>query len=399
MKIAVVVERFPSLSETFVLGQVAWLVDAGHDVRIFAARRSTETLVHPDVQRLQLLKRTRYARSFVGGHHRRQLQLGTFLLGQVALGRVPAGALIRGYERSGMRSLPVWTYPRGDSSFDAILAHFGPNGVHASEMRRAGVLRGPLVTVFHGYDMNPGRPAVQRGYDRLFQEGDRFLPVCEYFRQRLVSWGAPAERTKVHHMGVDIDRFAFTPRSIEGGVLRLISIARLVPKKGLEWSIRAAAELGPSVSYTIVGDGPERAKLQSLITELGASRVVQLAGWKDQDQVADLLRQAHVLVAPSVTTSDGEEEGIPVALMEAMASGMPVIATRHSGIPELVRDEATGFLVDEKRVDQLVHQIRRLLEQPARLDSMGRAGRDIVVRDFNNHTLHPRLVELLYAAA
>jgi len=153
------------------------------------------------------------------------------------------------------------------------------------------------------------------------------------------------------------------------------------------------------VSYTIVGDGPERAKLQSLISGLGASRVVQLAGWKDQKDVADLLRQAHVLLAPSVTTSDGEEEGIPVALMEAMASGMPVISTRHSGIPELVRDEVSGFLVDEKRVDHLVHRIRRLLEQPARLDAMGRAGRDIVVRDFNNHTLHPRLVELLHAAA
>lgn len=398
MRIAVVVERFPSLSETFVLSQIAWLLDAGHDVRIFASRRSSEILVHPDVQRLQLLQRTRYARAFPGGHHRRQFQLGTFLLGQVALGRVPAGALIRGYERSGTRALPVWTYPRGDSSFDAILAHFGPNGVHALEMRRAGVLRGPLLTVFHGYDMNSANPSVQRGYGRLFQEGDRFLPVSEYFRQRLLSWGAPSDRTEVHHMGVDPERFGYQPRSIEGGVLRLISIARLVPKKGLEWSIRAAAQLGAQVSYTIVGDGPDRAKLQSLINDIGVPRV-ELVGWKNQDEVAALLREAHALVAPSVTTGDGEEEGIPVALMEAMASGLPVISTRHSGIPELVKDEVSGFLVEEKQVDQLADRMRRLLADPARLEAMGRGGRAIVVREFNNQILHPRLVELLHAAA
>ena len=398
MKIAVVVERFPSLSETFVLSQIAWLLDAGHDVRIFASRRSSDSLVHSDVQRLQLIQRTRYARSFSGGYHRRQLQLGTFLLGQVALGRVPAGALIRGYERSGTRSLPVWTYPRGDASFDAILAHFGPNGVHALEMRRAGVVRGPLLTVFHGYDMNPLHSRAPRGYGRLFQEGDRFLPVSHYFRRRLLSWGAPADRTTVHHMGVDAERFRYTPRALEGGVLRLISIARLVPKKGLEWSIRAAARLGPQVSYTIVGDGPERSRLQSLIRDLGTPQV-QLVGWKSQDDVAELLRAAHVLVAPSVTTDDGEEEGIPVALMEAMASGLPVISTRHSGIPELVQDEVSGFLVEEKQVDPLAERMRRLLAQPARLEAMGRAGRDIVLRDFNNHTLHPRLLELLHAAA
>jgi colanic acid/amylovoran biosynthesis glycosyltransferase len=398
MKIAVVVERFPSLSETFVLSQIVWLLESGHDVRIFAARRSTDALVHPDVERLQLAQRTRYARAFRGGHHRRQLQLGTFLLHQVAVGRVPAGALLRGYERSGMRALPVWTYPRGDSAFDAILAHFGPNGVHASEMRRAGVLRGPLVTVFHGYDMNPNLAAVRRGYSKLFQDGDLFLPVSQYFRSRLLGWGTPADRTVVHHMGVDPSRFDFTERNIRDGTLHLISVARLVPKKGLEFAIRAVARLGSRARYTIVGDGPERTRLQALITELGAGNI-ELAGWKTQDAVAGLLRQAHALVAPSITTDDGEEEGIPVALMEAMASGLPVISTRHSGIPELVQHGVSGYLVEEKQVEQLSACMLQLLAQPERLGTMGRAGRDMIERQFNNNTLHPRLVELLHAAA
>jgi colanic acid/amylovoran biosynthesis glycosyltransferase len=398
MKIAVVVERFPSLSETFVLGQVAWLLDAGHDVRVFAVRRSSETIIHEDVARLELGARTRYARAFSGGHHRRQLQLGTFLLGQVALGRVPAAAVLRGVERSGLRSLPVWTYPRGDGAFDAIVAHFGPMGVHASEMRRAGILAGPLVTVFHGYDMNPRRDSIRRGYDRLFKGGELFLPVSRYFRDRLIAWGAPADRTLVHHMGVDPARFPFRPRS-GGARMHLISVARLVPKKGLEFSVRAVARLHGRVHYTIVGEGPERSRLSSLIEELGAGERIHLVGGKTQAEVAALLGEADVLLAPSVTAADGEEEGIPVALMEAMASGLPVISTRHSGIPELVRDGDSGFLVEERQVDQLSARLETLARSPERLADMGRAGRATVERDFNTNSLHPRLVELLHAAA
>lgn len=398
MKIAFVVERFPSLSETFVQSQIAWMLEAGHDVRIFAARRSADAMVHPDVERLRLVERTRYARSFRGGHHRRQLQLGTWLLRQVAMGRVPATEVLRGYERSGMRALPVWTYPRGDAEFDAIVAHFGPNGVHASEMRRAGVLRGPLVTVFHGYDMNPQVAQVRRGYERLFQEGDLFLPVSQYFQSRLIEWGAPPERTLVHHMGVDPDRFQLSNRSMDDGVLRLLSVARLVPKKGLEYGIRAAALLGSRVRYTIVGDGPERGRLQSLIDELG-SETIQLAGWKTQDEVAALLHESQALLAPSITTDSGEEEGIPVALMEAMATGMPVISTRHSGIPELVDDGISGDLVEERTVDQLATSMQRFLDRPGRVAEMGRAGRKTIESRFNNNVLHPRLLEILHAAA
>jgi colanic acid/amylovoran biosynthesis glycosyltransferase len=398
MRIAFVVERFPSISETFVTSQIGWLLRSGHDVRIFAARRSADAVVHDEVEQLQLVQRTRYARSFRGGHHRRQLQLGTYLLRQVAMGKVPAGALLRGYERSGSRALPVWTYPRGDSEFDAIVAHFGPNGVHASEMRQAGVIRGPLVTVFHGYDMNPGMASMRRGYGRLFQEGELFLPVSRYFRDRLLSWGAPADRTVVHHMGVDPDRFEFAPRPLVDGALRLISVARLVPKKGLEFGIRAAARLGTRVRYTIVGDGPERHRLESLIAELG-SGTIELAGWKTQEEIAGLLRASHALVAPSITTDTGEEEGIPVALMEAMATGLPVVSTRHSGIPELVEDRVSGYLVTEKTVEPLAACFEDLIKNPGRAGEMGRAGRRRVEHDFNNHRQHSRLVELLHAAA
>jgi colanic acid/amylovoran biosynthesis glycosyltransferase len=394
VKIAFVVDRFPSLSETFVLHQITWLLQAGHDVRIFAAKASADPVAHPDVVRFGLIERTRYARSFNGGHHTRQLQLGSYLLSQVALGRIPAGQVLRGLERSGGRSLPVWTYPRGDGEFDAVVAHFGPNGVHALEMRKAGVLHGPLVTVFHGYDMNPARPAVRRGYDRLFAEGDLFLPISEYFRRRLLGWGAPEGRTLVHHMGVDPSQFELIQRPVNGR-LRVLSIARLVAKKGIEFGIRAAALLGDHIEYTIIGDGPERHRLEALIRSLAVAERVTLAGWKTQDEVTAALRSAHLLLAPSVTTDDGEEEGIPVALMEGMAAGLPVVSTRHSGIPELVQDGVSGYLVAERSAAQLADRLTRVLTGNDTAASMGRAGRLIIERSFNSGLLHPRLLSLL----
>ncbi len=399
MKFAFVVERFPSLSETFVLGQMAWLMDRGHEVRVFATRRGTDTKVHPDVDRLRLVERTRYARPFSGGHHRRQVRLGAFLVGEVVRARLSPVALAGAVRRSGARALPVWTYPPGETRFDAIIAHFGPNGVHAAEMRRAGILEGPLATFFHGYDMNPRRPAVRRGYQGLFDAGDWFLPVSEYFRERLLRWGAPAARTKVHHMGVDPDEFRVVPRQLDDGPMRLLSVARLVEKKGLEYGIRAAAELGRAVHYTIVGDGPERPRLEGLIDALGARDRIELAGWQTQDAVAALLARAHLLLAPSVTSADGEEEGIPVALMEAMATGLPVVSTRHSGIPELIEDGVSGLLVAERDAPALTAALRRLREDPRLMERLCRGGRSTVERSFNSHILHPRLLELLHAAA
>src|SRR6185437_9215841 len=169
-------------------------------------------------------------------------------------------------------------------------------------------------------------------------------------------------------------------------------------KKGLTYAIRAVAALrrdGVDIALDIVGDGPLRPSLESLIAELGMGNAVRIIGARSRDEVARAMGAAHLFAAPSVTARDGDMEGIPVALMEAMASGVPVVATAHSGIPELVEDGVSGLLVPERDTDALAAAFRWLVDHPERWLSMALAAHDAVERDFNSARLNDELVTLL----
>jgi len=169
----------------------------------------------------------------------------------------------------------------------------------------------------------------------------------------------------------------------------------LVEKKGIEIALRAVAQAatrGLDVEYRIVGDGPLRAPLEKLTDELGIRQRVVFDGWRGHDEVADRLRRAHVMLAPSVTSEDGDQEGIPVVLMEAMAAGLLVLSTLHSGIPELVPHP---YLVVERDVDALAARLEWLVRHPARWPAIGDELRAKVLADFNLDRLNDQLVELL----
>jgi colanic acid/amylovoran biosynthesis glycosyltransferase len=180
--------------------------------------------------------------------------------------------------------------------------------------------------------------------------------------------------------------------------VNLISIARLVEKKGLEYAIRAVGNLagrGLNVQYKIVGDGPLRRQLEDMVQHEKLGDVVHILGWRSHGEVIHLLDEAHVLLAPSVTSSDGDQEGIPVALMEAMAQGLPVVSSLHSGIPELVEDGVSGFLVQERDIDGLAKKLGDLVEHPHLWQELGRRGREFVEKNHNVGVLNSRLVEIL----
>jgi colanic acid/amylovoran biosynthesis glycosyltransferase len=178
--------------------------------------------------------------------------------------------------------------------------------------------------------------------------------------------------------------------------VEVITVARLVEKKGIEYAIRAAALVlrDRSFRYTIVGDGPERQRLEGLIDHLGVSGSVRIIGWRGHDEVHRLLSTADAFMLPSVTAADGDEEGLPVALMEAMAAGLPVLSTLHSGIPELVRDGIEGFLVRERDVEALASRCSVLVDDPRLRAELGSAARLRIEERHDNHMLHDRLVEL-----
>jgi len=196
-------------------------------------------------------------------------------------------------------------------------------------------------------------------------------------------------------MGIDCNDIICKSKRSGNGSVAIVSVSRLVEKKGLEYGIRALhrciSSTNINVKYVIVGDGPLEVELKSLVRDLGLTKVVTFVGSKTRSQVMDILETSDILLAPSVTSPDGDQEGIPVAIMEAMAHGLPVISTWHSGIPELVRHGQSGILVPERDVESLSAALFSLIEDEVRCMSMGRIGRKTVETQFNISDLNDEL--------
>jgi colanic acid/amylovoran biosynthesis glycosyltransferase len=402
MRIGLLVTGFPAISETFVLNQITGLLDRGHDVVIYASKPGTIEAVHRDVGRYELLRRTVYLPRPPSRVIGRWLEALRLLV--LHLPSKPTG-VARAFRASVQDGRRLETFFAGlrllaERPCEVILAHFGTNGARALRLRRAGALSGRIATVFHGFDISKKLArAGEDTYSDLFREGELFLSISERWRSRLVELGCPPDRTVVHRMGIDCRKFAFSPRIKDpSGPVEIASVARLVEKKGVEYGVRAVAEVSrrnSSIVYTVVGDGPLRPNLEHLALQLGISDRVRFLGNRPHDEVVEVLRSASIFLAPSVTSADGDQEGIPVALMEAMSSGLPVVATEHSGIPELVEHGISGFLAPERDAGTLAVCLEQLIEHPELWPSMGEAGRRRVEADHDIEVLNDRLVDLL----
>jgi colanic acid/amylovoran biosynthesis glycosyltransferase len=402
MKIAFLVRHFPALSETFVLNQITGLIDRGHEVDILAESPRREALVHPDVERYGLVKRTAYWPARPRSRPTRWLK-GLVLLARTGASRPRAAAVAANVAAYGRLALTMnlgyaATPIRAGRRYDIVHCHFGDNGILGMALRDMGLLEGKLITSFYGFDLSLALKKSPRLYSRLVVHGDLFLPVSERFHQRLLELGCASTKVTVHRMGIDCRRFAFRSRQPRpDGVLRLVSVARLVEKKGIEYAIRAVAELkttGRRIVYTIVGDGPLAQHLARLVADLRVGDVVHWLGTRAQPDVIRILDDAHVLVAPSVVAGNGDEEGTPAILMEAMAMGLPVIATRHSGIPEVVEDGVSGILVPERDAGALARGIVAIADRPDRWLPFGRAGRARILAQHDIESLNDSLVNV-----
>lgn len=403
MKIAFIVGAFPTLSETFILNQITGLLDLGHEVDIFASGRQSEPKVHPDVKKYNLLPRTYYREMPVNKLWR--LIKAIWLL-VINLPKNPVAIL---------KSLNVLNYGKGalslrmlysllpfldKSPYDIIHCHFGPNGIVGASLKVLGV-EGKLVVTFHAYDLTATLAHEGRDvYHGLFQTADLLMPISNHWKKKLIELGCPPEKIAVHRMGVDTEQFRFTPPDHRNvAPIKLLTVSRLVEKKGLEYGIRAVAMVSQrhpewSIQYDIVGEGPLRKRLETTVEELGIYIKVNFVGPKTHEEVRDLMMQAHVFLLPSVTAQNGDQEGIPVVLMEAMAIGLPVLSTLHGGIPELVLDGQSGFLVPERDVHTLAERLEYLIEHPDLWPAMGRAGRRFVEEQHDIRKLNRRLVEI-----
>jgi len=398
MKIAFIVGRFPTISETFILNQITGLIDLGHGVDIYATDKSDERKVHSDVKKYQLMRRVHY---FAMPSNKLTRVLKAIVLIIANFHRGPVKILkslnISKYGKKALSLRLLYALiPFLGKRFDIIHCHFGPNGIIGVYLKEIGI-DSKFVTTFYGYDMSTF--ILSNGnnvYKKLFSKGDLFISISEYWKKKLVKIGCEEGRIIVHRLGIDLDDFKSLERK-PPEIIKILSVGRLVEKKGHEFAIKAIVKIiskHKNVTYIIAGDGLLRAKLESLVSELEIKNYVKFLGAVEQDEVLKLYQQAHIFVLPSVTASNGDQEGTPVVLMEAQAVGLPIVSTYHSGIPEVVIDGKSGFLVPEKDVDALAERIEYLINHPEIWSEMGRAGRKFVEEHYDINKLNKRLVEI-----
>ena len=385
--IAYVMSRFPKISETFILYEILEIERLGMQVEVFPLVREHEQVAHPEAQAIVdrahysrvvsravlaaqfywLLRRPRKYLSAWWHALRGNLRSPKFLIRGVAI--VAQSAL---FARQ-MQALGVQHVHAHYATHPALAAYV----VH----QLTGL---PYSITAHAHDIYVERPML----GEKIRAASFVVAISEY-NKRLLSelyGNAAAEKTVVIHCG--IDPAVFQPRSMKerSGPFTIVCVASLQDYKGHPYLVDACAELkaqGLDFRCLCIGEGEDRPQIEAQIARLGLGEHVQLLGQQPRNRLTEILAQADVMVLPSVVTASGKKEGIPVALMEALATELPVVATAISGIPELIEDGKTGLLAPERDSHALASALQRLYHEPELGKQFAAAGREKVLREFN----------------
>lgn len=266
---------------------------------------------------------------------------------------------------------------------------FGNTAIQLLPVLREPSRRWPAIVSFHGADVlvELDRPAYRTAFLEMLGRVDLVLARSHSLIDALKSVGCPAEKIRLNRTGIPLEKFPFKERAWPtDGAWRLLQACRLIDKKGLPTSLRAFAAFAktyPRARLAIAGEGPRREELGRLAGELGIADKVDFVGFLNQDDLRARLSDAHFFLHPSEQGSDGNQEGVPNSVLEAMATGLPVFATTHGGIPEAVAHGVNGWLVPEGDDAALGRALLELAAAPARLNEMAAAASKTVAENFD----------------
>jgi len=404
--VAYITSRFPKLSETFVLNEILELERQGVQVEVYALVREKEALAHPEAA--ELMERVVFAPL----SSRRVISDQMYWLRTHPARYLRAwGKALKGNWRSAKflaRSMAV--VPKA-SSFARHMQASGVRHVHAHWATHPALaayvvreLTGlPFSFTAHAHDIHVNRTMLSEKINKA-----TFVVTISDYNRRLLESLTDDGAGKVHviRCGVDTDRFIRTEASNgdgeRDGPLSVVCVASLEARKGHRLLLDAVARLrdaGLSVRLSLVGSGVEESPIKAAIQHLDLSSSVTMLGAQSGKQVARVLAGADIYVQPSVTMANGRSEGIPVALMEAMAMGLPAIASNISGIPELITDRQSGLLVPENDPDALTAALQLLCEDRGMRTKLGRSAREVIESEYALSTNVEHLRLLLTAEA
>lgn len=391
MKIVFVNGLFPQPSQTFVLNHIAHALAAGHRTMV-AALRLQRGVSHPVIDKFSLYPKIVYGSP-------KNLKL----YARAVAGAIRHPAVLRRALRPGagsrLSSKIILIALQIGAEPDVLIANFGPNGVVAARLKERFFPNAKVVVIFHGYDLTSY--VTENGwtpYQRMAPFVD--LAVCvNAHGAELIRANTEIRKVVVHHLGV---HWKTMPRRRlnDGEQFSILFVGRMTEKKGFDQLLKAVDLLhrqGRAVRVHAIGDGPLLAHYKATVSDLKLDDSVVFHGGRDHQYVLKCMSKCDCLVAPSVTAGNGDREGIPVVLMEAMGCGVPVVATRHSGIPELVVDGESGLLVDERDAPGLAQQIERLMLEPDIARALAAAGRRRVAEHFDAEQQDLALFQMIEA--
>ena len=281
---------------------------------------------------------------------------------------------------------------------DLMHVYFGNTGVHLLPLIER--WDRPCVVSFHGMDVQ--RRETERGYEANLRKLLRLVPLVlvrsRSIAERLIELDCDPQKIRLNRTGIPLHGFPYLIRNVPAdGAWTIVQACRLVPKKGLATALRAFARFAkafPKSRFLIAGDGPLRRELEELVRQLKLQGAAVFLGFLGQTELHRLYEEAHIFMHPSELPPDSNQEGVPNSMLEAMASGLPVVATRHGGIPEAVTDGVNGLLVSERDDEGLAVSLSKMVQDPARWKAMGASASQTVATDF----AQPHQVECLEAA-
>jgi len=277
-----------------------------------------------------------------------------------------------------------------------IHIYFGNNGVFWLPFLRR--TQFPTIVSFHGADVQVNPDHSRQLLHEVFLRSRLILTRSESLVKSLTENGCPPEKIVIQRTGIPLDEYSYMERMIPpNGEWKLLQACRLVEKKGLESTIRAFglfSKRWPNVTLKIAGDGPLRERLNQLIDSLGLGNRILITGFLSPAQLREAYYESHLFLHPSETAADGNREGVPNSLLEAMATGLPSVATYHSGIPEAIEDQKSGLLVPECDSNALAIALARLTEEPGFAKHLGTNGSERVRTKFDLAVQIQRLEEI-----
>ncbi|MGQ1787108.1 glycosyltransferase [Saccharicrinis sp. GN24d3] len=395
MRIAVVVGSFPQLSETFILSHLIGLIKDGHQITIFATELNTISKYHTQVEKYDLLNKVVIRPNPHIGVGKRWLLISKLLwknrkhlpkLLQTFLPRYYKSFALKGYFF--FEAIPFLQF--SPNHFDLIHAHFGENGNKISYLKEIGIIDSKLIVNFHGHDVNhKGLVRSQNNYKTLENEADGLIFNSQY----LLSKYKQLTNTRIpcYQIPVGIDLSIFTPKKtkIHHTKVKFITVARLVDCKGIELVLEAMTHLDQcKFEYHILGDGPNRENIEQIIKINNLNQNVFMHGALTQNAVIRHLKQNDYFLLFGITDKNGEIDAQGLVVQEAQACGLPVIVSNGGGIPEGVRDNITGYIIEEGNIEMLRNKLNEIIKQESYPIQMSIAASKYAHDNYSQHHIN-----------